>query len=340
MRPCPRTNAADLSRPRRRRASTRAVPRFGALTLASGMLLGACASGPDATSAKLGGAGTHTVADATGTAVAVPDKPRRVVTLSELDLDCALALGVRPVGLSAGRGQRGAPRYLAGRASAIPVVGAVTGPVMDKLIAQSPDLILAGQVHDQQVLGQLRQIAPTVVTYRLGEDWQHALRRIGGVLGRDAAAGSALAGYQSTVAQVAGRLGARSHAMVSIVRWSPQGPALIQQGLFGSDVVRDIGLRRPAGQLGSNATHSAPISLENLDQIDADWIFLGTLSPDGADAKALKAAEALPAFQRLRASRERHVVEVDGSTWTSLGGPLAARSVLADVSAALGGARS
>jgi iron complex transport system substrate-binding protein len=334
----PLLSLTGRSRPRRRRGvNLGALPRRGAYLLVAGVLLGGCQS-TDGTSAKPGGVGARTVTDVTGTAVTVPRQPRRVITLSELDLDCALALGVRPVGLSAGRGQRGAPRYLAARVNGVPVVGAVTGPVLDRLIALNPDLILAGQVHDPQVLSQLRQIAPTVVTYRLGDDWKLAVRRIGGALGQDSAAASVLAGYATSVRELSGRLGARAHAVVSIVRWSPQGPSLIQQGLFGSDVVRDIGLRRPPGQLVASAGHSAPVSLENLDQIDADWIFLGTLSQDGADASALRAAEALPAFQRLRAVRQRRLVQVDGATWTSLGGPLAARSVLADVAGALVGA--
>lgn len=63
------------------------------------------AAGPDSSSA----AKTNQVTDATGTSVKVPAAPERVVALSEMDLDAALALGVKPVGLTAGRGQKGAP---------------------------------------------------------------------------------------------------------------------------------------------------------------------------------------------------------------------------------------
>lgn len=47
----------------------------------------------------------------------------KVVTLSEATTDAALALGVRPVGTTAVRGQQGVSTYLAGQASKVQVVG-------------------------------------------------------------------------------------------------------------------------------------------------------------------------------------------------------------------------
>lgn len=44
--------------------------------------------------------------------------------------------------------------------------------------------------------------------------------------------------------------------------------------------------------------HSEPVSLENIDQIDADWIFLGTLgkssvnNPSAGRATGVEASEA------------------------------------------------
>ncbi len=49
-------------------------------------------------------ADTRQVSDAMGNTVNVPETPKRVITLSEIDLDTALALGVIPVGTINGRG--------------------------------------------------------------------------------------------------------------------------------------------------------------------------------------------------------------------------------------------
>ncbi|MFC9946593.1 ABC transporter substrate-binding protein [Streptomyces pratensis] len=134
------------------------------LTLCA-LALGACgSSGDEAESADAGASVTTQVTDAARTKVKIPAAPGRAVALSGMDLDASLAPGVEPVGLTARRGQKGAPRYLAGQAKSIPVVGAVTGPDIEKVVQAEPDVILAGRLADEQVLAQLRNTAPTVVT--------------------------------------------------------------------------------------------------------------------------------------------------------------------------------
>ncbi|MFG2926809.1 hypothetical protein ACGFYA_35620 [Streptomyces sp. NPDC048305] len=91
--------------------------------------------------------------------IARPASPERLLALSGMDLDSVLALGVKPVGLTAGRGQKGAPQYLAEQAEGIPVVDAVTGPDIEKVVQAGPDVILAGQLADEQLLAQLRETA-------------------------------------------------------------------------------------------------------------------------------------------------------------------------------------
>ncbi|WP_421673375.1 ABC transporter substrate-binding protein, partial [Streptomyces albus] len=158
---------------------------------------------------KDGGAEVR-VTDATGTAVTLPRAPKRVVVLSEMDLDSSLALGVKPVGLTAGRGQQGAPAYLAGQAKGIPVVGAVTGPDIEKVVRAKPDVILAGQLADKQVLQQLRKIAPTVVTIDRDKDWKRSLELTGKVLGRSNKADAFLDRYAAQAAALKKDLGPRA----------------------------------------------------------------------------------------------------------------------------------
>jgi iron complex transport system substrate-binding protein len=277
------------------------------------------------------------VSDATGATVQVPVAPKRVVVLSELDLDSALALGVRPVGLTAGRGQRGAPEYLAAQAKGIPLVGAVTGPDIEKVVRARPDVILAGQLADEQVLGRLRKVAPTVRTTDATKDWQKSLRLTGTVLGRTAQADKVIAGYDDKVAALRKDLGPKAGASVSVARYSAKGTAVMQQGVFISDVLKDVGFKRPGVQNQKGAGHSTPISDENLEQIDGDWLFIGTLSSTGPDAGLLGRLAAEPAYRRLKAVRDKHVTVIDGSKWTSMGGPQAAVSVLDDIRKAMVG---
>ncbi len=58
------------------------------------------------------GSETRQVTDADGKTQVVPAQPKRVVVLSEIDLDSALTLGLQPVGTVNGCGQSTLPRYL------------------------------------------------------------------------------------------------------------------------------------------------------------------------------------------------------------------------------------
>ncbi|WP_405926871.1 ABC transporter substrate-binding protein [Streptomyces sp. NBC_00035] len=309
----------------------------------SAALLAACAlvvtaCGSSEKSAGSGGtsaASTTKVTDATGTEVEVPVAPERVVALSEMDLDSALTLGVEPVGLTAGRGQTGAPAYLADKAKDIPVVGAVTGPDIEKVVQAKPDVILAGQLADEQVLAQLRKIAPTVVTIDSTKSWKKSLELTGKVLGRANEAEKFLTEYDAKVAALKTDLGDRAGAGVSVTRYSAKGSAVMQQGVFISDVLKDLGFARPGIQADQGEGHSTPISEENLKEIDGDWLFIGTLDPGTSDAELLAALAKKAAYKQLSAVQDKHATVIDGSKWTSLGGAEAAVSVLDDIRKAM-----
>ncbi|MGW5171771.1 ABC transporter substrate-binding protein [Streptomyces nodosus] len=311
---------------------------LAALAVVCGLALSACESSSDDGSSSGGSAekgGTTAVTDATGAKVEVPAAPRRVVALSEMDLDAALALGVKPVALTAGRGQQGAPEYLSAQAKGIPVVGSVTGPDIEKVVQAKPDVILAGQMADEQVLAQLKRIAPTVVTIDGDKSWKKSLELTGKVLGRSDEAEKFLADYDTRAAELKKDLGVKADLTVSVARYSAKGTAVMQQGVFISDVLNDLGFKRPGIQNDKGEGHSTPISDENLKEIDGDWLFIGTLSSAGPDAGLLDQLAKKPAYRELKAVREDHTTVIDGSKWTSLGGAEAAVSVLDDIRKAM-----
>ena len=279
----------------------------------------------------------RTITDASGQEVELPVAPLRVVTLSEQDLDGALALGLTPVGTVNGRGQQTPPLYLGEQIATITSVGNLAEPSLEKIVELQPDLILVGGIFPalEAILPDLRQIAPTVVTYAIDEDWKSAFLGTAEALNREDEANEFLAAYDARVQEIQGELGENADAEVSIVRWNPQGPGIMALDAFASLIVRDLGLVRPATQQIEGYAHSDPLSLEQLDQLEADWLFLGTLNPDGEAAMA--DAQSSPLYQQLSVVQIDHVVMVDGTVWTSRGGPLAAHIVLDDVEDAFSG---
>ncbi|GKR84108.1 hypothetical protein KAM482_33190 [Aeromonas caviae] len=187
-------------------------------------------------------AGSRQVIDANGQPQSVPDAPRRVVVLSELDLDSALTLGVQPVGTVNGRGQSTLPRYLLDKAGKeIAVVGDLDNPNLETLIDLEPDLILTGQTKPE-LLALLKEIAPTVVTGNWGEPWKTVFGRSADAMNRGAEAKAFLTRYEAHLAEARSKLAQHQGEQMSIVRWNPKGPSYMHGGTFASSVVTELSL--------------------------------------------------------------------------------------------------
>ena len=330
---------------------TRRVGGLVAVVLAAGSGLVACGGSGDAPDARTA---TRSVTDAAGKQVTVPQRPRRIVTLGEPVLDGALALKAPVAGTTAGRGQGGAPAYLSAKAKNVPVVATVAGPDLEKIAGLKPDLILtdASVRLDDATRSKLDGIAPTVTVSKRGQSWQEAFTAEARILNRAGQGRAVLSAYRARVTKVKGELGENAKSTVSIVRWNSGEPSVLLTEQPASQVVADLGLRRPPAQNKRGPGHGVPVSLEKLPDIDADWMFFGTLGGSsggqgdtkaGADkvgtdasAKLLATAKKTPGFPRLGAYRDHHIVPIDGTAWTSAGGPLAVNVVLDDVAKAMG----
>lgn len=306
--------------------------------------LAACSSGSAESSS---GGATRTVVDIDEKKVTVPAHPTRVVALSEPTLDALVALGVKPVGAVNGRGQSTVPAYLAAKLKGVPNVGNIAQPNYEAIAKVKPDLILVDGTsinNNADALAALRHIAPTVYTGYAGGPWKLNFSITADALNRKTEADKVVADYRAKVAAAKQKLTGYAGSTFSIVRWQGGAPALILKELPAGEVLSDLGLKRPKNQDRDGRGHSEPVSLENISQIDADYLFFGTLggsSVDNPDAggsadttaatKALATAEKTPGFTRLKAYREGHIVAVDGSAWTSTGGPVLMAGIVDDV---------
>ncbi len=323
-----------------------AVPRrlLMAATALTLLALPACAAGEDPESAVA----TRTVRDIDDRPVEVPQDPQRVVALSEPTLDALVTLGVTPAGAVTGRGQSTVPAYLAADLEDVPILGGIAQPNYEAIGAAVPDLILVDGTsinNNADALEALRHIAPTVYTGYAGGDWRTNFTITADALNRQDEGAKVLADYDAKVGTARDELAATyADDTFSIVRWQGGAPSLILKELPAGRALTDLGLARPAHQDKDGRGHSEPVALENLDQIDADYLFFGTLggaSVDNPEAggpadtsaakDALALAEKTPGFTRLTAYRAGHVIAVDGSAWTSTGGPRLMNRIIDDI---------
>ncbi|WAL41474.1 ABC transporter substrate-binding protein [Brevibacterium sp. BRM-1] len=331
----------------------RQILRAAAASLVlSTALLGGCSSG----SHDGGVSGpTWTIKDVDDKDVTIPERPERVVTLSEPATDSALALGVTPIGIVSGRGQSSVSNYLKDKGEGtkgqdIEILGGVANPDYEKIGAAKPDLILVDGTsinNNQEALDKLAAIAPLVYTGYAGGKWKDNFSLVATALNKEAEGQKLLSGYDQRVKDVGGQLKKKGYGnkTFSIVRWQGSAPALVLKELPPGQALTDLGLKRPKSQNRDGRGHSDPVSLENIATIDADYMFFGTLggssvnNPDAggaADAQAgqesLAGAMSTPGFSALTAVKDKHVFPVDGSLWTSTGGYYLMNTIVDEVS--------
>ena len=272
--------------------------------------------------------------------VEVTGTPERVVTLYEGALDASLAAGVTPLGAVTTRGGDNVAEYVdAHLGDERPaIMGVVREINIEAVLEQRPDLILAPARLSEEQYQLLSQIAPTVVppTQPLAPDnWKAEARLYGDALNRQDAIEDAISAVDQRAAELASALDeADVGGNAFVVRWMPGGPMVMSKNLFAAGLLAQVGLTvEDAGLVGEGGVHSDILSLENLSQVDGDWLFLATLNDDGQ--KALASARQSRALTRLDVVQREQVVPVNGQLWTSANGPLAALAILDDIDAAL-----
>ncbi|WP_447043549.1 ABC transporter substrate-binding protein [Vreelandella sp. H-I2] len=272
--------------------------------------------------------------------IEVEGTPERVVTLYEGALDASLAAGITPLGAVTTRGGDNVAEYVEAHLGEDrpAIMGVVREINIEAVLAQQPDLILApAQLSDEQYQ-LLSRIAPTVVPHAqplAADNWKAEARLYGEALNREEAIEDAINSVEQRSSALAEALAdANISGTAFLVRWMPGGPMVMSENLIATGLLERVGLDvQGADLIGERGVHSDVLSLENLSQVDGDWLFLATLNEDGQ--VALEAAKQSPAFTRLNVVQQEQVVPVNGQLWSSANGPLAAQAILDDIEAAL-----
>jgi len=179
------------------------------LSLVAGLAavtLAVAACGSEGSEAGADTAETRTVTDATGAEVEVPAEPERVATLHYAATQPVMDLGVTPVGQ--GVFEEGiVPADWQAELEDVPVVtDDATQPVLEDVAEVEPDLILAPNVVEEEILDQLKDIAPVYVfTLRGGDraNWAQRTEEIADALGVPEKAEALAADFEERQSQIA-----------------------------------------------------------------------------------------------------------------------------------------
>ncbi|MFI9405110.1 ABC transporter substrate-binding protein [Nocardia sp. NPDC052316] len=272
--------------------------------------------------------------------VTIPRVPKRVVVLDTAELDSVTLLGIKPVGavVPHTKTKGGFPEYLAGKVDGVTDVGPLLEPNLERIASLKPDLILSSKVRHDKIYDKLSGIAPTVFTETTGGPWKANLAVHGKALGLEQQAADALKGYEDRARALGDAIKAKNNGVlptVSVVRFLAGPTRLYQSNSFSGVVLADIGLPRPESQISTDPKKiMKDVSPEQIDQADADLIFVATIDDPGKTEKG--AVTTSPVWRDLRAVKNGKAIDVLDETWMSGIGVQAADQMLTDVAKATG----
>ena len=259
----------------------------------------------------------------------VPKKPERLATIFHVTLGNTLLLGLEPIGSSIVEVEEQFPEYLENKTGTIEPLGTQDQPSLEALAKLKPDLILSWDLA-QADYSLLSHIAPTVlIPWQGSVIWKEYFELIAEALGKEAEAEQAWKHYYQRVNELKVALGDQyKNKTVSVVfPYFPSGFFLSANNSFIGSILEDIGLERPESQNIGTARGDIFInSLENLEMIDGDILFVATSKEDENFREILDS----PLAKSLKAVKSRQVYYVNSLTWNG-SNLLAADTVIDDL---------
>ena len=274
--------------------------------------------------------------------IAIPESVERVVVITDGALDAALAVGVQPVGVTRSSNGETVAEYLLDQVDAdVTYVGGWGELDMELIVSLAPDVILADRYLFPEQYDPLSQIAPTFATGEITvaiddaaglQQWEYEQLAWAHVLGKTAEATTAIDDARARATGIAESLGDAAGNSVVVFRPQPDFPVVMAQAWITGRVLTWSGLTGNDLTNTMEPPHSgSTISLEQLDQLQAEWLFAATR--DEEQAEALVTYQEMPLFQQIAASQNDQVAQVDGALWSGAFGVIASLAMMDDIEA-------
>ena len=246
------------------------------------------------------------VTDQLGRVVKLEGIPQRIISLAPSNTEILFALGLadRLVGVT---------DYCnyPPEAQDKPSIGGFSTPNMEEILALSPDLVLAADIHKTSIIPQLeeRGISVLALTPITIDEVLEAIALIGEFTGVEEEASQLLADMQSRIDQITGQTNTLSEeerpGVLYFVWHDPLMAACADT--FQDDLIQKAGGINLAGDLSDYAT----ISLEMVLQADPAIMMVG-ISHGSDEDLTLQFIETEPRLRETDARQNDRVYEIDG----------------------------
>lgn len=249
----------------------------------------------------------------------MPNEPQRVVVLEPVELDTAVALGVKPVGAAVASNVAGIPKYLG--VDGIATVGTVPEPDLEAIAALKPDLIMGTESRHSKLYDQLSAIAPTVYMKTQADPWQSNVQLVGEALGKKEKTQELLNGFNSECTQIKDEFKLAGKTANLIRPRNETTLSLYGPTSFAGGALECVGLKIP-DQTWKDGLQ-ADISPENILKAKADYVFVTT--------NRVSDLSTIPSAISANRTAFGSVSLVDTSYWISGVGPKGGELVLKDI---------
>lgn len=275
--------------------------------------------------------GTRMVTDVYGE-VEVPTNPQRVVVLDGPQLDACLAVGVTPIGAVTGFAGADFPAYLGDLTEGIENVGTISEPNLEQIINLKPDLILGSKLRNEDIHDTLMEIAPTIFSDQVSDDWRGNFTIFTDALNKTSEAEEVSAAYDARLEEFqAATEGERDSWVISVVRFLADHVRLYNDTSFVGTILAGAGLTRPESQTGPDPDRGIfkIISQEQIHLADGTHIF--TCAYGAVEDSTAGDFVKSPLWDSLEAVQNDKVYWVDDDFWMVAVGYRAANQVVDDL---------
>ena len=211
--------------------------------------------------------------------VEVPEDAKNAVVLNSPAADAAAGLGVTPVAVASAKDQimpwqKGVTDDVADGS----LINAEYAPNLEKIAAYEPDVIFAApwNIADDATYDQLSDIAPVIIpdTESANPDWDEMTEQVGEALGKSDEAEELIDKTKDKLEAVGADLGVdgKSYQLIS-----PRADGIY----FGNAAPLELFGLEPGQHQTPEEVNKFTLSAENLDQLDADYLFVWAMDDDG-----------------------------------------------------------
>jgi len=267
---------------------------------------------------------TKTITHAWGT-TSFEETPVKIVALDFSYIDMLTAMDVTPVA-TVGIGDSGFPEYLSGLidASKVENAGQAKQPNLEILKSVKPDLIIASPTRHDIIKDQLAAIAPTVALS--DASYQVVLENftnLAAVLDKEEEAAAVVANIESKLKAGKEELSSNQPNVLVVGAFEDDFTVWIKSSFVGS-LFTELGANYMFdGQKDLSAAESktdiAKITLERLNEIEADYVFFYGNPQKWAEN---------PLFKNIPAVKAEQAFEVSRDLWSKGRGPQAANLII------------